>query len=159
MFFYAKTSDYTLNRFYHEHSEHYKGYPSPVKGWRVSPERMAQLDAEDRLYFPAKKDGRIMKKVYLDELEGQPMTDVWTDIRPLSAHDQERMGYPTPKPLALLERIINASSNPGDVVLDPFCGCGPAIVAAEKLGRKWIGIDIIYRSRSDDKPPCGGFRP
>ncbi|TAH49294.1 MAG: site-specific DNA-methyltransferase [Chloroflexota bacterium] len=120
----------------------YKGYPPPAKGWRVNRKRMEELDAEGRLHFPNKKDGRIMKKVYLDELEGQPMTDVWTDISPLSAHDQERMGYPTQKPLALLERIISASSNAGDVVLDPFCGCGTAVHAAQKLGRQWIGIDI-----------------
>jgi hypothetical protein len=85
-----------------------------------------------------------MKKVYLHELEGQPMTDVWTDIRLLSAHDRERRGYPTQKPLALLERIIAASSNEGDIVLDPFAGCGTAIVAAERMGRNWIGIDITF---------------
>ena len=72
------------------------------------------------------------------------MTDTWFDINPLSAHDQERLGYPTQKPLALLERIIAASSNPGDLVLDPFCGCGTAVHAAEKLGRRWIGIDITH---------------
>jgi site-specific DNA-methyltransferase (adenine-specific) len=126
----------------------YKGYPPPEKGWRVNLERMKQLDAEGRLHFPAKKDGRIMKKVYLHELEGQPMTDLWTDISPLSAHDAERLGYPTQKPLALLERIIQASSNEGDIVLDPFCGCGTAIVAAEKLKRKWVGIDITHLSIS-----------
>jgi site-specific DNA-methyltransferase (adenine-specific) len=120
----------------------YKGYPSPDKGWRVNKERMKELDKDNRLYFPAKKDGRIMKKVYLHELEGQPMTDLWTDIKLLSAHDQERLGYPTQKPKALLERIIKASSNEGDVVLDGFCGCGTTIDAAEGLHRKWIGIDI-----------------
>lgn len=122
----------------------YKGYPPPAKGWRVNRERMEQLDREDRLHFPAKKDGRIMKKVYLHELEGQPMTDIWTDIQPLSAHDAERLGYPTQKPLALLERIIQASSNPGDLVLDPFCGCGTTIAAAQKLGRAWVGIDVTH---------------
>jgi site-specific DNA-methyltransferase (adenine-specific) len=126
----------------------YKGYPPPEKGWRVNLERMKQLDAEGRLYFPAKKDGRIMKKVYLHELEGQPMTDLWTDISPLSAHDAERLGYPTQKPIALLERIILASSNEGNVVLDPFCGCGTAIAAAHKLNRRWIGIDITHLSIS-----------
>ena len=89
-----------------------------------------------------KKDGRIMRKVYLKELSGQPMMDIWTDIPPLSAHDQERLGYPTQKPQALLERIISASSKEGDMVLDPFCGCGTAVHAAQKLNRKWIGIDI-----------------
>ncbi|HRQ36552.1 MAG TPA: DNA methyltransferase [Chloroflexota bacterium] len=124
----------------------YKGYPPPEKGWRVSLEKMEQLDAENRLHFPEKKDGRIMRKVYLHELGGQPMTDIWTDIKPLSAHDKERLGYPTQKPLALLERIIEASSNPGDVVLDPFCGCGTTIAAAQKLGRRWLGIDVTHLS-------------
>jgi site-specific DNA-methyltransferase (adenine-specific) len=117
---------------------------------------MKELDADDRLHFPKKEDGRIMKKVYLHELEGQPMTDIWADIKLLSAHDQERLGYPTQKPEALLERIINASSNEGDVVLDPFCGCGTTINVAERLKRRWIGIDITHlavaliRSRLND---------
>jgi len=80
----------------------------------------------------------------LDEREGKPLDDVWTDIAPLNSQAQERLGYPTQKPLALLERIISASTNPGDVVLDPFCGCGTTIHAAQKLGRQWIGIDITY---------------
>jgi hypothetical protein len=87
-------------------------------------------------------EGRIRRKVYLNDQGGPKATDVWIDIIPLQSISQERLGYPTQKPLALLERIINASSNPGDVVLDPFCGCGTAVHAAEKLGRKWIGIDI-----------------
>jgi site-specific DNA-methyltransferase (adenine-specific) len=124
----------------------YKGYPPPEKGWRVSPEKMKQLDDEGRLHFPSKDGGRIMRKVYLHELDGQPMTDIWLDISPLSAHDKERLNYPTQKPVALLERIIQASSNPGDVVLDPFCGCGTAIAAAQKLDRRWIGIDITHLS-------------
>jgi len=106
----------------------YNGYPPPAKGWRVNLARMQELHADNRLHFPAKKDGRIMKKVYLHELEGQPMTDLWTDIHPISAHDAERLGYPTQKPIALLERIINASSNPGDVVLDPFCLTGDTLI-------------------------------
>ena len=137
----------------------YKGYPPPIKGWRVNLERMKQLDAEGRLHFPAKPNGRIMKKVYLHELEGQPMTDLWTDIPPISAHDQERLGYPTQKPLALLERIIQASSNPGDIVLDPFCGCGTAVAAAEKLSRRWIGIDVTHLAISLIKYRMGGMFP
>lgn len=85
-----------------------------------------------------------MKKVYLDELEGMPCSDIWSDIKGLSFNSSERLGYPTQKPLALLERIISASSNPGDVVLDPFCGCGTTVAAAQKLGRRWIGIDITH---------------
>jgi hypothetical protein len=85
-------------------------------------------------------------KRYLDEQEGNPISDVWTDIRPIQAQSSldRSLGYPTQKPLALLERIIAASSNEGDVVLDPFCGCGTAIHAAQKLGRQWIGIDITH---------------
>jgi hypothetical protein len=81
-------------------------------------------------------------KRYLDEQEGVPVGDNWNDIEPVSGG--ERLGYDTQKPLVLLERIIQASSNEGDVILDPFCGCGTAVVAAEKLSRKWIGIDITY---------------
>ena len=120
----------------------YKGYPPPEKGWRVNLEKMKALDKDNRLYFPKKKDGRIMKKVYLDDLGGQPMTDLWTDIKLLSAFDKERLGYPTQKPKALLERIIQASSNEGDTVLDAFCGCGTSLDAAEGLHRNWIGVDI-----------------
>jgi len=120
----------------------YKGYPPPQKGWRVNLEKMIELDQDDRLYFPGKSDGRIMRKVYLHELEGQPMTDMWTDIKPISAQHMERLNYPTQKPEALLERIINASSNPGDLVLDCFCGSGTTAAVAEKLGRRWITCDL-----------------
>jgi site-specific DNA-methyltransferase (adenine-specific) len=80
------------------------------------------------------------------EQEGSIITNAWIDINPLHSSDAERLGYPTQKPLELLERIIQASSNPGDIVLDSFCGCGTAIAAAQKLGRKWIGIDITHLS-------------
>ena len=82
----------------------------------------------------------------IDLGRGTPVTDWWTDINTVTGWSPERLGYPTQKPLALLERIINASSKPGDVVLDPFCGCGTAVAAAQKLGRKWIGIDLTYLS-------------
>lgn len=107
---------------------------------------MEKYDAEDRLYFPQKKDGRIRLKVYLDEMPGVPAGSVWSDIPPIQAQAAERLGYPTQKPVALLERIVAASSNPGDVVLDPFCGCGTTIAAAQKLDRRWIGIDITHLS-------------
>ncbi|MGB3166885.1 MAG: DNA methyltransferase, partial [Alteraurantiacibacter sp.] len=81
---------------------------------------------------------------YLDEQDGTRVSTIWTDIAPINARAQERLGYPTQKPLALLERIIAASSNEGDVVLDPFCGCGTAVHAAQKLGRQWIGIDVTH---------------
>lgn len=79
-------------------------------------------------------------------MPGPVLTNVWTDIDPINSQAKERLGYPTQKPVALLERIIEASSNPGDVVLDPFCGCGTALVAAQTLGRRWIGIDVTYLS-------------
>ena len=124
----------------------YKGYKPHPNGWAVSLDKMKQLDEQGRLHFPKKADGRIQLRRYLDEMSGVPLGDIWTDIQPVQAQAQERLGYPTQKPLALLERIIAASSNPGDVVLDPFCGCGTAVVAAEKLGRRWIGIDITHLS-------------
>ncbi|MHB1438922.1 MAG: DNA methyltransferase, partial [Thiobacillus sp.] len=80
----------------------------------------------------------------LDEGKGVPVQEIWDDIPPINSQSSERLGYPTQKPLALLERIIQASSNPGDIVLDPFSGCGTAISAAQKLGRQWIGIDITH---------------
>ena len=83
-------------------------------------------------------------KVFLDEAEGKPLQNIWTDIPRVSNTSSERLGYPTQKPQALLERIIQAGSNPGDVVLDPFCGCGTAVAAAHKLNRQWIGIDITH---------------
>lgn len=124
----------------------YKGYKPPANGWAISIEKMAQWEKEGRLYFPKSPDGRIQRKRFLDELKGDPIQSLWDDIEPLASQSGERLGYPTQKPLALLERIINASSNPGDVVLDPFSGCGTAIVAAQKLERRWIGIDVTHLS-------------
>lgn len=103
---------------------------------------MEQLDKEGRLHFPKDPNSRIQLKRYLDEMPGQPCTNAWDDIPPIHALTAERLGYPTQKPLALLERIIQASSNEGDLILDPFCGCGTSIHAAQKLNRQWIGIDI-----------------
>src|SRR3984885_10253066 len=122
----------------------YKGYKPHINGWSISRELMEKYDREGRLYFPKKDDGRIRLKIYLEESKGVPLQNLWTDIPPINSQAEERLGYSTQKPLALLERIINASSDPGDVVLDPFCGCGTAIEAAEKLGRRWIGIDVTY---------------
>lgn len=135
----------------------YKGFPPPAKGWRVSLSKMEALDADDRLYFPAKKDGRIMKKVYLDELEGQPMTDMWTDIKPISAQHAERTDYGTQKPEALLDRMIKASSNEDSIVADFFAGSGTLAAVAERLGRRWIVSDLgkpaamIMRKRMIDQ--------
>lgn len=122
----------------------YKGYKPPEKGWAVSLERMKEMDAEGRLYFPKDQEKRIRRKRYLDELSGETVDTLWDDIPPINSQAQERLGYPTQKPLALLERIISASSSEGDVVLDPFCGCGTAVHAAQKLRRSWIGIDITH---------------
>src|SRR5204863_3196425 len=105
---------------------------------------MARLDAEGRIWYPADKSKRPQLKRYLEEMSGNLMGTLWTDISSINSQAQERLGYPTQKPQALLERIISASSNPGDVVLDPFCGCGTTIHAAQKLDRQWIGIDITY---------------
>jgi site-specific DNA-methyltransferase (adenine-specific) len=111
--------------------------------WRWTKERM--LEAYKNGLVIQSKPGTVPRlKRYLDEQEGMPVGDTWTDILPIQASSAERLGYPTQKPLALLERIIQASSNPGDVVLDPFSGCGTAIAAAQKLGRRWIGIDITH---------------
>jgi site-specific DNA-methyltransferase (adenine-specific) len=111
--------------------------------WRFSKERMEKMYEEGRI-FQSKPGGVPRQKRYLDEMPGTPLQDIWTDIQPLNAQAKERLGYPTQKPVALLERILNASSNPGDVVLDPFCGCGTTVHAAEKLGRAWIGIDVTH---------------
>jgi DNA modification methylase len=111
--------------------------------WRYNREKMEGLLAEGRIVQTA--PGRVPAyKRYLDEMPGVAIGDVWDDIPPINAMAQERLGYPTQKPEALLERIILASSNEGDVVLDPFCGCGTTIAAAEKLGRQWIGIDVTH---------------
>ncbi|MDE2787261.1 MAG: DNA methyltransferase [Chloroflexota bacterium] len=109
--------------------------------WRYSQERMQELVDAGRVV--QRRLGAVPAyKRYLDEMPGVPLQDSWDDIGPLQAQSKERIGYPTQKPLALLERIIKASSNEDDVVLDPFCGCATACVAAENLGRRWIGIDI-----------------
>ena len=122
----------------------WKGHASPPNGWRYSKETMAQLDEEGRVWYPDSKEKRLRLKRYLDEMPGVLASDVWEDIRPLNSQAAERLGYPTQKPVALLERIIEASSDEGDVVLDPFCGCGTTIDAAQKLGRRWIGIDVTH---------------
>lgn len=122
----------------------YKGYKPHPNGWAVSREKMEQLDREGRLHFPSSPGGAIREKYFLDEMAGVVAGDIWSDIPPISAQAAERLGYPTQKPEALLERIISASSNEGDLVLDPFCGCGTTVAAAQKLGRRWIGIDVTY---------------
>jgi site-specific DNA-methyltransferase (adenine-specific) len=111
--------------------------------WRWTKDRMEQA-YKDGLIIQNKPGGVPQLKRYLDEQEGVPIDDIWDDILPIQAQAAERLGYPTQKPEALLDRIIQASSNPDDLVLDPFCGCGTAIASAQKLGRTWIGIDITH---------------
>jgi site-specific DNA-methyltransferase (adenine-specific) len=113
-------------------------------GWRWSQETFDQRLKENPYLIYWTSTGRPRYKIYADEYKGKPVGDIWTDVPYLSSGDAERLGYPTQKPLALLERILQASSNEGDIVLDPFCGCGTAIVAAQKLKRRWIGIDITH---------------
>ncbi|WP_245481838.1 DNA methyltransferase [Mesorhizobium sp. M7A.F.Ce.TU.012.03.2.1] len=125
-----------------------KGNPSyelmgVTRYWRYSKAKMAALVDEGRIVQT--RPGAVPQiKRYLDEMPGVPLQEIWTDIPIISNRSKEALGYPTQKPLALLERIIAASTNQGDVILDPFCGCGTAIHAAEKLNRIWIGIDITY---------------
>ncbi|MCY4098988.1 MAG: DNA methyltransferase [Rhodospirillales bacterium] len=117
----------------------YRGY-TPRWGWRMVREKLQELDAQGLLIWSSK--GRPYRKTYL--ADGQAPTNLWADIP--GALGQERIGFNTQKPLALLERILEASSNPGDVVLDPFCGCATTLEAAHRLGRKWIGIDIAIHA-------------
>ncbi len=126
----------------------YKGFKPHQNGWTVSRERMEELDKEGKLIFPKTSDGRIRIKKYLDEMSGVTLGNNWNDIPPISSQAAERLGYPTQKPEALLERIIKASSNEGDVVLDAYCGCGTSVAVSQRLDRKWIGIDITYQSIS-----------
>jgi site-specific DNA-methyltransferase (adenine-specific) len=122
----------------------WKGHASPPNGWRYSRETMARLDQEGRIWYPGDLSKRPRLKRYLEEMSGTLFSTIWTDIPPINSQAAERLGYPTQKPLALLERIIKANSNEGDIVLDPFCGCGTAVHAAHKLHRQWIGIDITH---------------
>jgi len=121
---------------------HYE-FMGVTRYWRYSRDTMERLAAEGRIVQSAR--GKVPRqKRYLDEMPGVPLQDLWTDIQPVSAQGTERMGFPTQKPVALLKRILETSTNPGDIVLDAFCGCGTTLVAAEstKRPRRWIGIDI-----------------
>jgi hypothetical protein len=125
-----------------------KGNPSyEVMGvtryWRYSRQRMQELIDAGRI-VQTRPGGVPQLKRYLDEMEGTPLQDVWDDIPPINSQAKERLGYPTQKPEALLERIIKTSSNECDVVLDPFCGCGTTVVTAQRLKRTWIGIDVTH---------------
>ena len=121
--------------------------PGPTRGWGYNLEQLEAWWHEGRIR--TKSDGTPRMdglKVYLDEMLGKPLQNIWTDISRIPNTSSERMGYATQKPLALLERVIAASSNPGDLVFDPFCGCATTIEAAHRLGRRWIGIDIAIHA-------------
>jgi DNA modification methylase len=145
----------------------YKGFPPPQNGWAISRERMEQFDREGRLEFPTAPTGRIQRRQFLDEWEGYPVQNLWTDIYQINPVADERLDFPTQKPEALLERIIKASSDEGSLIADLFCGSGTTGVVAERLGRRWVMADLgrfaIHTSRkrlielqrelhADDKP-------
>lgn len=113
-----------------------------TKVWRWTKERMQEAESKGLIHYTS--SGLARQKRYLDEMQGNPIDTIWEDIPPIQAQSKERLGYPTQKPEALLERIISASSNEGDLILDPFCGCGTTVAVAERLKRRWIGIDITY---------------
>ena len=113
-----------------------------LRVWRWTKERMQEAHDKGLLHYTS--NGLANQKRYLDEMNGIPVDSIWEDIPPIQAQSKERLGYPTQKPEALLERIISASSDEGDVVLDPFCGCGTAVAVAERLNRRWIGIDVTH---------------
>jgi len=143
---------------YGETGLNWRGINVTAKGrhWAYPPSKLDELDAAGRVHWPEKEGGMPRLKQYPEDLPGVPLQDVFTDIRPMHNLAAERLGYPTQKPEALLERLIRASSNEGDVVLDPFCGCGTAIAVAQRLRRRWIGIDITHlaigliKTRLDD---------
>lgn len=143
--------------------EPWRGIDVTAKGnhWKFTIEHLEELDRKGRIYWPP-HGGMPRYKRYLDEVKGIALQDVWTDIFPIGAQASERLGYPTQKPEALLERIIRASSNESDWVLDPFCGCGTTVAVAERLNRSWVGIDItalainlIKRRLHDHHPGIG----
>lgn len=117
-------------------------YQPHPNGWACDAKRLEKYDREGRLKFPDKPGGQLRLKMYLAESPGIKLQNVWDDIPALNSQAAERIGYPTQKPLPLLERIIRSSSDPDDIVLDAFCGCGTALIAAQNLDRRWIGIDI-----------------
>ncbi|MEJ7848033.1 MAG: DNA methyltransferase [Pyrinomonadaceae bacterium] len=138
-----KSTDLTAAKPGGDTSYEWKGRkPTDGRFWAYSKENMAKFDAEGLLHYSSTGLPRL--KQYIDEMPGIALQDLWTDVPPISSQAQERLGYPTQKPVALLERIVAASSNEGDIVLDPFCGCGTTIAAAQKLNRQWIGIDITH---------------
>lgn len=123
-------------------------------------ETLDKLDEANRIHWSSRTGGLPRLKWFTSDLDGASVADVWNDIAPVNSQAQERLNYPTQKPEALLERIIRASSNEGDTVLDAYCGCGTTVAVAQRLNRRWIGIDITYQSislilkRLEDKYPA-----
>jgi adenine specific DNA methylase Mod len=124
----------------------WRGIDVTAKGrhWAYPPSTLDAMDAAGKLHWPLKADGMPRLKQYPEDLPGVPLQDIWTDIRPIHNLAADRMGYATQKPTSLIERLLSTSSDIGYVVLDPFCGCGTTIHAAQKLRREWIGIDITH---------------
>ena len=118
--------------------------PSPSRTWAVVIEKMKEYEANGLLRYTRTGTPTLLQ--YADDMKGVPAQNIWADIPPVNPQAKERLGYPTQKPLKLLERIILVSSNEGDTVFDPFCGCATACVAAERHHRKWLGIDISERA-------------
>jgi DNA modification methylase len=118
--------------------------PPASRCWAMSKENMDELEAKGRIHWPKKEGGMPRLKLYPEDQPGVTLSDIWTDVKTMHNLSSERLGYPTQKPEALLERIIKASSNEGDLVLDPFCGCGTTVQVAQRLNRRWIGIDITH---------------
>ena len=146
IFFYSNSGDYVFNRQFQDSEDKKKKVEI---GYEVNrPKGIKQLIVYDREKAERKiQAGNYDKIIYKDTDEtGVPMHDTWHDINLINSQAKERLGYPTQKPLALLERIIKTSSHKGDIVLDPFCGCGTTIEAAENLDRQWIGIDIAFHA-------------
>ena len=127
-----------------ESGKPWHGIDVTAKGihWKFGVSKLDELEKEGKIAFPKKVGGVPRYKRYLDEMKGNLLQDIWMDISNIQAHATERLGYPTQKPEALLERIIKTSSNPFDVVLDPFCGCGTTLAVSNKLGRQFVGIDV-----------------
>ncbi len=118
--------------------------PPPSRCWAMSKENMDELEAKGRIHWPKKQGGMPRLKLYPEDQPGVTLSDIWADVKTMHNLSTERLGYPTQKPEALLERILKASSNEGDLVLDPFCGCGTTVQVAQRLNRRWIGIDITH---------------
>ena len=122
----------------------WRGFDVTAKGrhWAYPPVVLETMDANGSIYWPKKHGGWPRERKFLDESKGIPLQDVWTDIPPVNSQSGKRLGYPTQKPPDLLRRIVESSSNKGDVVFDPFCGCGTTIYAAQETGRTWVGCDV-----------------